>query len=102
MKREETEKWKAINQISKSQKHSQAKWKVMIQQNDVQNIKQTQKKDPNTFLKERKEARKTYKLNRTILHCKKELRVNINNVEKLLNNFLAIEHRVEAQCFNGS
>jgi len=30
MKREETEKWKAINQISKSQKHSQAKWKVMI------------------------------------------------------------------------
>ena len=59
MKREETEKWKAIHQISKSQKHSQAKWKVVIQQNDVQNIKQTQKNDPNTFLEERKEARKT-------------------------------------------
>ena len=102
MKREETEKWKAINQISKSQKHSQAKWKVMIQQNDVQNIKQTQKKDPNTFLKERKRLEKPFELNRPILYWKKELRVNINNVEKLLNNFLAIEHRVEAQCFNGS
>ena len=36
-----------------------------------------------------------------MLYWKKELRVNINNVGKLLNIFLAIEHQVEAQCFNG-
>ncbi len=29
MKREETEKWKAINQRAKAQKNFKAKWKVM-------------------------------------------------------------------------
>ena len=54
------------------------------------------------FSKREKRLEKPFKLNRPILYWKKELRVNIDNVEKLLNNFLAIEHRVEAQCFNGS
>ena len=84
MKREETEKWKAINQISKSQKHSQAKWKVMIQQNDVQNIKQTQKKDPNTFLEERKAARKTFKIKPTNTILEKRVKSEHQQCRKII------------------
>ena len=60
MKREETEKWKAINQISKSQK-------TLTSQMEVHNIakrctkyKTKLEKISNTFIEERKEARKTF------------------------------------------
>ena len=60
MKIEETEKWKAINQISKSQK-------TLTSQMEGHNIakrctkyKTILEKDPNTFLEERKEARKPF------------------------------------------